>query len=665
MGEGSKSGSKKVNEGDAQRSVLRDVVVSMRKHDGRKFDLSSVVAVEKYTQPKRAFRALQDDEPTEVGDLLVSTGILHTNSVNINIGDGVTTGNNIGIDSSVGKTEVSGPLHIGVSEPSVKQAGLLNAMSTGPFLGNEIEVTDDVFHSNTGSPSVIFRLNMSDLNTSPEAIKGLLEKFSAGFDLSSARGIRSNPNPSTNEGNDASLSDNTGEVHTIAGITSVFIESTIVQSVFINSKSTSHARATGASSVEPKKFVETVSSRLENTLYGYFIGLEDVLESGPWMIRNSLIILKKWMMNSSLFKEELTRISVWVKIHDVPLQIETAIPTFDITNDDFQMVVNKRKGGKTGSIITNRSGVNVAKTAWQPIKPKVRFKPKAHGDSPENGTPNLSTSAKDGLNNVHTSYKKQPPKVVDIPSSCYTSVTANKGALGWHLEEIHVTWAHLKKKRTRLRLYTIYLKELITLYPIKQGKEVCLAHLKLFGCDSYVKVKDVARDKLDAKSMKCTFIGYGSDVMGYHFWDLKGHKVVRNRDVTFNEDSLYEADAATDSSNLTKLNQKDQVSLGGSLDTSEGSKNSGSFEDNGKSNEEDSKDEASSEEGGSKTVQVRRSSRESKALVRYSLSANYLLLTKNGEPESYSEALSSKESVQWKKDINEEISSLEKNQTWS
>ncbi|GKF91021.1 hypothetical protein Tco_0274722, partial [Tanacetum coccineum] len=27
-------------------------------------------------------------------------------------------------------------------------------------------------------------------------------------------------------------------------------------------------------------------------------------------------------------------------------------------------------------------------------------------------------------------------------------------ALGWHLEEIHVTWAHLEKKRMRLRLYT-------------------------------------------------------------------------------------------------------------------------------------------------------------------------------------------------------------------
>ncbi|GJX82736.1 hypothetical protein Tco_0332217 [Tanacetum coccineum] len=31
---------------------------------------------------------------------------------------------------------------------------------------------------------------------------------------------------------------------------------------------------------------------------------------------------------------------------------------------------------------------------------------------------------------------------------------------GWHLEEINVTWAHLEKKQTRLRLYTKYLEEL-------------------------------------------------------------------------------------------------------------------------------------------------------------------------------------------------------------
>ncbi|GJX98937.1 hypothetical protein Tco_0355956 [Tanacetum coccineum] len=32
-------------------------------------------------------------------------------------------------------------------------------------------------------------------------------------------------------------------------------------------------------------------------------------------------------------------------------------------------------------------------------------------------------------------------------------------AFGWHLEEIHVTWAHLEKKQIRLRTYTKSLEE--------------------------------------------------------------------------------------------------------------------------------------------------------------------------------------------------------------
>ncbi|GJV52078.1 hypothetical protein Tco_1447819 [Tanacetum coccineum] len=94
-----------------------------------------------------------------------------------------------------------------------------------------------------------------------------------------------------------------------------------------------------------------------------------------------------------------------------------------------------------------------------------------------------------------------------------------------------------------------------------------------------------------------------------------------------------------------------------------GRPNSGSFKDSGRSDEEYSEDGASSKEGGFETPQVRRSTRVFRAPVRYSPPANYLLLTENGEPESFSEALSSKESVQWKKAIIEEMVSLEKNQT--
>ncbi|GKA40040.1 hypothetical protein Tco_0732633 [Tanacetum coccineum] len=109
----------------------------------------------------------------------------------------------------------------------------------------------------------------------------------------------------------------------------------------------------------------------------------------------------------------------------------------------------------------------------------------------------------------------------------------------------------------------------------------------------------------------------GLDEMRYIFRDTKSHQVIRSRDITF-VDLIYGAN------------------LDGSLDTSEGSENSGSFKDSGRLYKEDSEDGASYKEGGSKTSQVRRSSRESMAPVRYSLLENYLLLIENGELESYS-----------------------------
>ncbi|GJW59907.1 retrovirus-related pol polyprotein from transposon TNT 1-94 [Tanacetum coccineum] len=153
-----------------------------------------------------------------------------------------------------------------------------------------------------------------------------------------------------------------------------------------------------------------------------------------------------------------------------------------------------------------------------------------------------------------------------------------------------------------------------------QRKEVSLAHINVFGCDSYVKVKDVANDKLDAKAMKCTFIGYSSDEMGYRFYDMKGHKVVRSTNITFNKDSLYGSKAATDFSNLTGPNQKGQVVLEYCLDNLA---NDSIVAEHGLSSKiTQSSDEegfdygASFKDGGSGPPHVQRSSKESRASVR-------------------------------------------------
>ena len=46
---------------------------------------------------------------------------------------------------------------------------------------------------------------------------------------------------------------------------------------------------------------------------------------------------------------------------------------------------------------------------------------------------------------------------------------------------------------------------------IWSGKEVKLAHLKVFGYVSYVHVKSNDCNKLDDKARKCFFIGYGDE----------------------------------------------------------------------------------------------------------------------------------------------------------
>ncbi|GKA65942.1 putative reverse transcriptase domain-containing protein [Tanacetum coccineum] len=48
-------------------------------------------------------------------------------------------------------------------------------------------------------------------------------------------------------------------------------------------------------------------------------GMEQVLEQGPWLIRNSPLILNKWSVNMSLSKDDVKKVPVWVKMLKVPV----------------------------------------------------------------------------------------------------------------------------------------------------------------------------------------------------------------------------------------------------------------------------------------------------------------------------------------------------------
>jgi hypothetical protein len=71
------------------------------------------------------------------------------------------------------------------------------------------------------------------------------------------------------------------------------------------------------------------------------------------------------------------------------------------------------------------------------------------------------------------------------------------------------------------------------------GKKVNYYFLKTFGCESFVHIDKENRTKIEKKSKKCTFIGYSVNDFGYRLWDYENNKIIRSRDVIFNEKVMY------------------------------------------------------------------------------------------------------------------------------
>jgi hypothetical protein len=71
------------------------------------------------------------------------------------------------------------------------------------------------------------------------------------------------------------------------------------------------------------------------------------------------------------------------------------------------------------------------------------------------------------------------------------------------------------------------------------SKKVNYSFFKTFICESFVHIDKENRRKLEAKSKKCTFIGYDVNDFGYLLWDYENKKIIRSRDVIFNGKVMY------------------------------------------------------------------------------------------------------------------------------
>jgi hypothetical protein len=72
------------------------------------------------------------------------------------------------------------------------------------------------------------------------------------------------------------------------------------------------------------------------------------------------------------------------------------------------------------------------------------------------------------------------------------------------------------------------------------GHKPSVTHLRVFGCVAYAKISDARRTKLDDKSERCIFVGYGERRMGYKLYNPITKKVIMSKDVIFEEDKSWQ-----------------------------------------------------------------------------------------------------------------------------
>jgi hypothetical protein len=190
--------------------------------------------------------------------------------------------------------------------------------------------------------------------------------------------------------------------------------------------------------------------------------------------------------------------------------------------------------------------------------------------------------------------------------------------------------------------------ELKTPMEIWTGKPADYSRLHIFGSPVYVMYITQEVSKLDSKSRKYVFLGYADGVKGYRLWNPTAHKVVISRDVIFAEGKMQ----MEEHNSILKEIKAVQM---------ENTQNHTSSE---AAPEHEKQEQIESE-----TPEVRRSTRERRPPAWHSECVTksniaYCLLTEDGEPSSFYEAIKSIDVSMWMTVMQEEIEALHKNNTW-
>ncbi|GJT20014.1 retrotransposon protein, putative, ty1-copia subclass [Tanacetum coccineum] len=116
-------------------------------------------------------------------------------------------------------------------------------------------------------------------------------------------------------------------------------------------------------------------------------------------------------------------------------------------------------------------------------------------------------------------------------------------------------WDYALESATRILNMVPTKKVDKTPYELWYGKVPNLSYLKVWGCEALMK-RDTP-DKLQQRSVKCIFIGYPKETMGYYFYFPPENKIVVARYAEFFEKNLITQEVSGRAEGLEEIQDED------------------------------------------------------------------------------------------------------------
>ena len=224
-----------------------------------------------------------------------------------------------------------------------------------------------------------------------------------------------------------------------------------------------------------------------------------------------------------------------------------------------------------------------------------------------------------------------------------------------------------------------------TPFELWYGRKPSLKHLRVFGCKAYAyEANDSKRTKLGVRGNPCIFTGYQENLYGYRLIDAKTHRATTSRHVVFveNDFSVFE-EISLPSVGATDSQREDDVvfprpsgRIEEAVAVEDYSTDESDYQTLSTHSSITDSDDEESESPNERATPPRRSTRHRTPTIadsaRYaaqfahaSAESGMALMGLNDEPLHFKEALKSADVSKWNEAMNDEFTSLTRNETWT